>query len=262
MGNRSPVDAPEAVRIIGIGASAGGLVALEEFLHRIPPDSGIACVVVQHLDPTQKGLLPELLQRVTAMPVRAAEQGMRVEPGHVYVIPPNTELTVVGTTLHLGAPAEPRGMRLPVNILFSSLAGGQGERAIGVVLSGMGSDGTAGLEAIKAVGGLTAVQDPESAQFDSMPRSAINAGCADIVATPSELPERILAVVREASAVSGEALPSDISTPLERIVAALQQRIRHDFSLYKPSTLQRRTERRMAIHGIASLEEYAAFLES
>ncbi|WP_026289508.1 chemotaxis protein CheB [Thioalkalivibrio sp. AKL12] len=261
MGNRSPVDAPEAVRIIGIGASAGGLVALEEFLHRIPPDRGIACVVVQHLDPTQKGLLPELLQRVTAMPVRAAEQGMRIEPGHVYVIPPNTELTVVGTTLHLAAPAEPRGMRLPVNVLFSSLASGQGERAIGVVLSGMGSDGTAGLEAIKAVGGLTAVQDPESAQFDSMPRSAINAGCADIVATPNELPERILAVVREASAVAEEALPSDSSTPLERIVAALQQRIRHDFSLYKPSTLQRRTERRMAIHGIASLEEYAAFLE-
>ena len=264
MGNRSPVDAPEAVRIIGIGASAGGLVALEEFLHRIPPDRGIACVVVQHLDPTQKGLLPELLQRVTAMPVCAAEQDMRIEPGHVYVIPPNTELTVVGTTLHLAAPGAPRGMRLPVNILFSSLASGQGERAIGVVLSGMGSDGTAGLQDIKAVGGLTAVQDPESAQFDSMPRSAIAAGCADIVAPPSELPERILAVVAaqpSGLAVTDDTPPAETSPPLERIVASLQHRIRHDFSMYKPSTLQRRSERRMAIHGISALEQYAEFLE-
>jgi two-component system, chemotaxis family, CheB/CheR fusion protein len=147
--------------------------------------------------PTQKALLPELLQRVTAMPVRAAEQDMRIEPDRVYVIPPNTELTVVDGTLHLAAPAEPRGMRLPVNVLFSSLASGQGERAIGVVLSGMGSDGTLGLQAIKAVGGLTAVQNPESAQFDSMPRSAIEAGCADIVAPPAELPARILAVVAQ-----------------------------------------------------------------
>ncbi|WP_024327979.1 chemotaxis protein CheB [Thioalkalivibrio sp. AKL19] len=264
MGHRSPVDASEALRIVGIGASAGGLVALEEFLHRIPADGGMACIVVQHLDPTQKGLLPELLQRVTDMPVCAAEQGMRIEPGHVYVIPPNTELTLVGTTLHLAEPAEPRGMRLPVNILFSSLASGQGERAIGVVLSGMGSDGTAGLQAIKAVGGLTAVQDPESAQFDSMPRSAIKAGCADIVATPSELPGRILAVMAhpsETGAGSDETPPPEAASPLERIVTLLQQRIRHDFSLYKPSTLKRRAERRMAIHGLASLEQYAEFVE-
>lgn len=256
---------PAATRIIGIGASAGGLSALEEFLHPILPDSGIACVVVQHLDPTQKGLLPELLQRVTAMPVRAAEQDMRVEPGHVYVIPPNSELTVVGTMLHLAKPEEPRGMRLPINILFSSLASGQGERAIGVVLSGMGSDGTLGLQAIKGVGGLTAVQSPASAQFDSMPRSAIEAGCADIVATPSELPGRILAVVaqtNDSSTVSDETAPlPDTATPLDRIVALLQRRIRHDFSLYKPSTLRRRSERRMAIHGIASLAQYADFLE-
>ena len=264
MGDSPPSGSPAATSIIGIGASAGGLVALEQFLHRIPPGGGIACIVVQHLDPTQKALLPELLQRVTAMQVRAAEQDMRIEPDHVYVIPPNTELTVVDGKLQLAEPAQPRGMRLPVNVLFSSLASGQGERAIGVVLSGMGSDGTAGLQAIKAVGGLTAVQSPESAQFDSMPKSAIEAGCADIVAAPGELPARILAVVApvpESHEVAQEAPSQAIPRPLERIVTLLQQRTRHDFSLYKPSTLHRRAERRMAIHGMSSLAQYAEFLE-
>ncbi len=261
----SPVSGPAAVtRIIGIGASAGGLAALEEFLQRIPPGSGIAFVVVQHLDPTQKALLPELLQRVTAMQVCAAEQDMHVESDHVYVIPPNTELTVVDDRLQLAEPTEPRGMRLPVNVLFSSLASGRGEHAIGVVLSGMGSDGTAGLQAIKAVGGLTAVQSPETAQFDSMPRSAIEAGCADIVAAPAELPARILAVVSpdpESHEAAEEAPSQAIATPLQRIVTLLQKRTRHDFSLYKPSTLHRRAERRMAIHGLSSLAQYAEFLE-
>ncbi len=262
--SNSSLPCPEAAtRIIGIGASAGGLVALEQFLQRMPPGSGIACIVVQHLDPTQKALLPELLQRVTAMPVRAAEQDMRVQPDRVYVIPPNTELTVVDGRLHLAAPEEPRGMRLPINVLFSSLASGQGERAIGVVLSGMGSDGTAGLQAIKAMGGLAAVQSPESAQFDSMPRSAIDAGCADIIAPPAELPARILAVVfpRELHDTAHEKPSLATSTPLQRIVTQLQRRTRHDFSLYKPSTLYRRAERRMAIHGMSSLEQYADFLE-
>ena len=264
MGDSPLPGPPTATRIIGIGASAGGLVALEQFLQRTPPGSGIAVVVVQHLDPTQKALLPELLQRVTAMQVRAAEQDMHIEPDHVYVIPPNTELTVVDDRLQLAEPAQPRGMRLPVNVLFSSLASGQGERAIGVVLSGMGSDGTAGLQAIKAVGGLTAVQSPESAQFDSMPKSAIEAGCADIVAAPGELPARILTVVApvpEAHEAVQETPSQATSTPLQRIVTLLQRQTRHDFSLYKPSTLHRRAERRMAIHGMSSLAQYAEFLE-
>ena len=264
MADSPPSGAPAATRVIGIGASAGGLVALEQFLQRIPPGSGLAFVVVQHLDPTQKALLPELLQRVTAMEVRAAEQDMHIEPDHVYVIPPNTELTVVEGRLHLAEPAQPRGMRLPINVLFSSLASGQGERAIGVVLSGMGSDGTAGLQAIKAVGGLTAVQNPESAQFDSMPRSAIEADCADIVEAPAELPARILAVVgpvQKSHQALQETPSQETSPPLQRIVTLLQRRTRHDFSLYKPSTLQRRAERRMAIHGMSSLAQYADFLE-
>jgi two-component system, chemotaxis family, CheB/CheR fusion protein len=258
-----PQDTAVATRIVGIGASAGGLVALEQFLGHIPQQSGMAYIVVQHLDPTQKALLPELLQRVTAMPVREAEQGMRIEPDCVYVIPPNTELSVIGDTLRLAEPAEPRGMRLPINVLFSSLSGARGERAIAVILSGMGSDGTLGLQAIKAVGGLTAAQQPETAQFDSMPRSAIAAGCADIIAPPAELPVRILAYVSrvpDSGIIVEEASPAAPSGTLQDIVTLLQRRTRHDFSLYKPSTLDRRIERRLMIHKIATLAEYAEFL--
>ncbi|WP_141290352.1 chemotaxis protein CheB, partial [Ideonella azotifigens] len=166
-------DAPGPTRIVGLGASAGGLSALEEFLARVPAGSGLAYVVVQHLDPTHKALVVELLQRSTLMPVAEATRAMRIKPDCVYVIPPNSELTVAGGSLHLAPPAQPRGMRLPIDVLFCSLARDRGEQAIGVVLSGMGSDGTLGLQAIKAQGGLALVQSPESAQFDAMPNSAI-----------------------------------------------------------------------------------------
>ena len=254
-----------ATRIVGIGASAGGLAPLEEFLASVPARSEMAYVVVQHLDPTHKALLSELLQRVTSMPVKEAQQNMRIKPGCVYVIPPNSELTVVNGLLHLEAPKEPRGLRLPINVLFSSLAGALGERAIGVVLSGMGSDGTLGLQAIKAVGGLTLVQQPESAQFDAMPVSAIESNCADIIAPAGELPNRIQTYVTQ---VPDPALGDDqredsalATAPLQRIFKLLKKRTRHDFSLYKPSTLHRRIERRMVIHQIETLARYADFLQ-
>src|SRR5690606_3893541 len=248
--------------VVGIGASAGGLAALEEFFAQVPPQSGLAYVVVQHLDPTHKAMLAELLQRHTAMRVLEAKGNARVEPNCVYVIPPNTELSVFDGTLQLRAPAEPRGMRLPVNVLFSSLASAQGERAIAVVLSGMGTDGALGVQAVKAMGGLTVVQQPESAQFDSMPKSAIETGCADIIAVPGEMPARIMAYIVQVSdpgvAAADETQPPP--APLHDIFELLQARTRHDFSLYKPSTLHRRIERRMAIHGIATLAHYAQFL--
>jgi two-component system, chemotaxis family, CheB/CheR fusion protein len=162
-------------RIVGLGASAGGLEPLEQFLSHVPANSGMSYVVVQHMDPTHRGMLSELLQRATAMPVHEARDSMRLAPDAVYVIPPNAELTVSNGVLHLAAPAKPRGFRLPIDVLFCSLAREQGERAVGVVLSGMGSDGTLGLQAIKSQGGLTLAQQPESAQFDSMPRSALTA---------------------------------------------------------------------------------------
>ncbi|MBY0483303.1 chemotaxis protein CheB [Nitrosomonas sp.] len=272
-GINQPANPSTITRIVGIGASAGGLAALELFMEQVPPESGLAYVVVQHLDPTQKALLAELLQRVTELPVREAENRMRVEPNCVYIIPPNTELSVVDGVLNLAKPTEPRGLRLPINVLFSSLARDQGERAIAVILSGMGSDGTLGLQAIRALGGLTVVQQPDSAQFDSMPRSAIAADCADIIASPAELPARILAYTAQAPKLqepgiaaeevvqASSELPALPVNPLQSIFSLLRQQTRHDFSVYKPSTLHRRIERRMAIHGITTLALYAEFMQ-
>jgi two-component system CheB/CheR fusion protein len=249
-------------RIVGIGASAGGLEALEKFLANIPPKTGMAYIVVQHLDPHKKTLLVSLLQRVTSLPVCQAENSVRVRPDSIYVIPPNTEISVVHHSLKLAPLSEERALRLPVDVLFSSLAGAQGERAIGVVLSGMGFDGTLGLQAIKAVGGLTVVQQPETAGFDSMPRSAIAAGCADIIGPPAELPGHIMAYIRQLPEIyradeDGEL----VSEPLHRILMSLQRRTGHDFFLYKSNTQFRRIERRMAIHNIGTLARYAEFLE-
>ncbi len=252
------------VQVIGIGASAGGLQALEEFFGATPADSGMAFVVVQHMDPTQPALLPQLLQRITPMPVHEASQGMLIAVNSVYVIPPNTEISVVGDALKLEPPLEARGMRLPVNVLFSSLASARGDQSIAVILSGMGSDGTLGMQAVKAAGGLTAVQEPATAQFDSMPRSAIAAGCADIVASCAELPARILAVARHSPTQPrggpDELWPDAGSAPFWQIIDLLRLRTRHDFALYKASTLHRRIERRMAIHDIATVQDYADYL--
>jgi len=248
-------------RIVGLGASAGGLEALEQFLAHVPTASGLAFIVVQHLDPTHKAMLTELLQRTTPMPVREVTASMRVEPNAVYVIPPNSELTVKSGILLLAEPSEPRGMRLPIDVLFCSLAGDQGARAIGVVLSGMGSDGTLGLQSIKAQGGLTLAQEPRSAQFDSMPKSAIAAGAADIVGLASDLPARILLVIGAQShanvTVHGT---EEAAGALDSILELLRARSKHDLSLYKPSTLRRRIERRMAIHGVTAMAAYAALL--
>ena len=178
-----------AFPIVGVGASAGGLEALEQFLRHVPEKSGLAFVIVQHLDPTHKGLLPELLQRATAMPVHQVKDRMRVEPDCVYVIPPNHDMSILHGVLHLFQPAAPRGLRLPIDFFFRSLAEDQRERSIGMILSGMGSDGTMGLRAIKEKAGLGLAQDPASAKFDSMPRNVINAGLADMVAPVEELPD-------------------------------------------------------------------------
>ena len=168
-----------APRVVGLGASAGGLQALEGFLANVPPDSGMAYVVVQHLDPTHRAALTELLARISAIPVRQAIDGMAVCADTVYVIAPNSELTVWGGRLHASAPTLPHGARRPIDTMFDSLALAQGHAAIGVVLSGMGSDGTRGLQSIRSRGGMTYAQTPESAAFDSMPRSAISA-CAEL----------------------------------------------------------------------------------
>jgi len=181
---------------VGIGASAGGLEALTQFLEHTPADTGMAFVVVQHLDPTHKGMLPDLLQRATKMKVVQVTDRIRVRPDRVYVIPPNRDLSLLHGTLHLLAAVAPRGLRLPIDSFFRSLAEDQRERSIGVVLSGMGSDGTLGLKAIKEQAGLALVQDPATAKFDAMPRSAVEAGLADIVGAADTLAAKLIAYRR------------------------------------------------------------------
>lgn len=254
--------ATERIPIVGVGASAGGLLPLEQFISSIPVASGLAFVVVQHMDPTRKALLGQLLQRATAMPVCEVTDAQRIRPDTIYVIPPATELTVVGGALHLTKPSQRRGQRLPIDVLFSSLARELGDQAIGVVLSGMGSDGTLGLQAMKSQGGLTLAQQPESAQFDAMPRNAIAAGCVDIVALPAEMPARILALsgvsASHRQAQTGGNTPD--APALGMVLSLLHEHVRHDFADYKPNTLVRRIGRRMAVHAIDTMAAYAAFL--
>jgi len=250
-------------RIVGIGASAGGLEPLEQFIGGVPPDSGLSFVVVQHMDPTHEGILSSLLQRVTAMPVCEATEGTAIAPDAVYVIPPNTELSVVHGALHLSEPAQPRGRRLPIDTLFCSLARDQGERAVAVVLSGMGADGTLGVQAIRSQGGLTLAQTPDSAQFDSMPASAMATGCIDIVALPAEMPAHILRIapsVMTPPPASPTATVDDEQTAFATVLALLNEHSRIDLSLYKASTLTRRIARRVAVHGFDGTQAYVAFL--
>jgi two-component system CheB/CheR fusion protein len=249
--------------VVGIGASAGGLEALTQFLEHTPADSGMAFVVVQHLDPTQKGMMPELLQRATKMEVVQVADRTPIRPDHVYVIPPNHDLSILHGTLHLLAPAEARGLRLPIDSFFRSLAEDQHERAVGVILSGMGSDGTLGLRAIKEKAGVVLVQDPATAQFDSMPRSAIEAGLADIVGPVDELPGKLIAYGRHVPRLAKSELPLDekIQSALEKAVILLRARTGHDFTLYRRSTLHRRVERRMGIHQLTRIEIYIRYLQ-
>ena len=192
--------------IVGVGTSAGGLEALEQFFAGVPKNSGMAFVVVQHLDPDRHGLLPELLQRATPMLVQQAGNRMKTRPDCVYVIPPNKDLVILHDTLYLLDRLAPHGLRLPIDSFFRSLAEDRREHAIGVILSGMGSDGTLGLRAIKEQGGLALVQDPAEAKFDGMPRSAIEAGYADVVAGAGELTTRIVNILGQLPS-TGENLP-------------------------------------------------------
>lgn len=251
--------------VVGIGASAGGLEALEQFFSHVLPGSGIAFVVIQHLDPNHKGMMPELLQRATAMKVVQAADRMKVKPDCVYVIPPNKDLSLIRDTLELFDPVAPRGLRLPIDFFLRSLADDRRELAIGVILSGMGSDGTLGLRAIKEHGGLGLVQDPASAKFNAMPSSAIDAGLADIVAPAEELPARIADFLRRARQPRPGGDVAEPETPvqkgaLDKTVVLLRAHTGHDFSRYKKSTLYRRIERRMGIHQIGRIADYVRFL--
>lgn len=248
--------------IVAIGASAGGLESLESFLKSFPENSGYALVIIQHLDPTKKSIMVEIIQRFTSMKVVAASDRNNIEKNTVYVIPSGKTMSILNRTLYLFEPTETRGHRLPIDFFFTSLADDLGEESIGIILSGMGSDGSRGVAAIKSKSGLVIVQTPESAQFDSMPRNAILAVNPDLICIPSEIPSRLSAFIhnRTKLAQSKERSIDDLSA-LEKIIIILRRNTGHDFSQYKHNTLYRRIERRMNLHKISRYKEYIIYLQ-
>ena len=261
--SEAPIPHVDEVPILGLGASAGGLEALETFLRGVPEASGLAFVVVQHLDPTHEALLGELLQRKTRLPVVEVRDHTRVERDHVYVIPPNRDMTVLHGVLHLFVPASPRGLRLPIDLFLRTLAEDRRERSVAIILSGMGTDGTLGVRAIKEAAGLVLVQTPSDAKFDGMPQSAIDTGLVDVVAPAIELCGRTLSLLAHPSLVrTAKATSRERSAHvLEKVLVLLRSRTGQDFSSYKRSTLDRRIERRMGVHQIPQIQQYLRFLQ-
>jgi two-component system CheB/CheR fusion protein len=254
--------APLPFPVVAIGASAGGLAALEAFFSAMPPhdDTGMAFVVVQHLSPDHRSLLVELIQRYTRMPVIEAADGMALEPDHVYTIPPNHDLRMGSGALQLARHVPPRGLRLTVDHFFASLARAQRERAIAIVLSGAGSDGTLGARAVKGEGGLVIAQLPDTTEHDGMPRSAIATGIVDYVLAPADMPAQLLGYVRHAFD-PGRRPPAGGMRDglLRKVCLLLRAHTGHDFSQYKETTIVRRMERRMALQQIAESEDYLRY---
>ena len=260
---RGPGSEGTNFRIVGMGGSAGGLEAFEQFFSHLPPDTGLAFVLVPHLEPTHKGMMPELLGRHTKMKVVEAEDEMDVRPNHVYVIPPNADLAILHGELQVLEPAAPRGLRMPIDYFFRQLAADQKEKAIGIILSGMGSDGTLGLKAIKENSGMAMVQDPASAKYDGMPRSAVNTGLVDYVAAAEELPAKLLQYVNHIPRPPADRDRSEgeASAALQKVFVLLRAHTGNDFSCYKNNTIIRRIERRMSVHQFDSLPRYVRFLQ-
>jgi two-component system, chemotaxis family, CheB/CheR fusion protein len=248
---------------VGIGASAGGLEAIESFFTNMPARSNLAFIVVQHLSPDYKSLMVELLSKKTEMKVNRAEEGMEVKPGNVYLIPPKKNLSIFHGKLLLKDRSDHEGISLPIDIFLQSLAEDQGSRAIAIILSGTGSDGARGVRAIKEHNGMVMVQDEQTAKFDGMPRAAISTGTADFILPPDRMPHELLAYIAHPY-ISGEK-PADAlledADALTRLFAELRAKTKVDFTYYKPSTISRRIERRMSINQINNFDDYVRYLQ-
>lgn len=246
---------------VGIGASAGGLEAIEQFFTHMPANSGMAFIVVQHLSPDYKSLMVELLSKKTGMPVTRAEEGMLVEANHVYLIPPKKNLTIFHGRLLLADQEQIRVINLPIDIFLRSLAEDQSQKTVAIILSGTGSDGMRGVRTVKECGGIVMVQNEESAKFDGMPRSAISTGLADFILPPEKMPGQLLAFAKHpyASNERSVTLLSD-EDGLTRIFSLLRERCKIDFTYYKPSTVTRRIERRMTINQTESIKDYLNYM--
>jgi two-component system CheB/CheR fusion protein len=263
-----PVDAQQPAPrlpfpVVGMGASAGGLEAFGDFFKAMPPTGGMAFVLIQHLPPERESMLVEILSKRTEMPVSQVEEGLKVEVNHVYVIRPGRTMTIRDGALHLGDPVEQPGHRRPVDDFFRSLAEEQRERAICIVMSGMGSNGTAGAQAVKAVGGLCIAQDPESCKFPTMPRNLIDARMADFVLRPEDIPDVLIRYVTHPyvkdSSSADQAVERERQA-LNEVLAILRTRTRHDFNGYKKATLVRRIQRRMGLTQTTKMNDFVRIL--
>lgn len=261
----NPIEAP--FPIVGVAASAGGLEAFIQLLSHLPTDSGMAFVLIQHLAPDHESLLSGILSRITQLPVREVENGVRVEPNKVYVIPPNTKMVLSEGVLQLSPREKVFGRYMPGDAFFVSLAADRGHKAIAVVLSGADGDGSLGLKAIKAVGGVTFAQCKETAQFDSMPNTAVATGNVDFVLPPVQIAEELVKLSRNLSGASPPplSLPADSPPPpdvLPAIFNLLQAQTGVNFSQYKSNTIHRRIQRRMLLYKLERMEDYAQYLQT
>jgi two-component system CheB/CheR fusion protein len=247
--------------VVGIGASAGGLKALQQFVEAVPADSGMAFVVILHLDPGRESRMRELLQDRAVVPVAQVSASTSVEADHIYIIPPAQDLTIRGSTLALRTRAE-RSEHLPVDLFFRTLAEAYGPGAVGVVLSGTGTDGTAGIRYIREAGGITVAQSPKEAEYDGMPASAISTGLIDLVLPSEEIPAALLRLRRLPTQPADEAASLATEAGIAPVLAALRSRTGHDFSLYKRATVLRRVDRRLRFNGVSSIEDYLTVLQS
>jgi len=253
--------------IVGIGASAGGLAAFETFFSELSKNEkkiNMAFILVQHLDPIHKSMLAEIVGRYTKLLVYEVEDGMKVKPDCVYIIPPNRDMALRSGKLYLFERQSLHTLRLPIDYFFHSLATDQHERAIGIILSGTGSDGTLGARAIKSEGGMIMAQKPASTEYNSMPKNAIEAGLVDYILLPSEMPSKLTdfttyAFLKKSQIISPTVVKNE--NALKKIFILLQSQSGHDFSQYKPSTIIRRIERRMAVNQIINLNDYISLLQ-
>jgi len=256
--NDSPV-----VHYVGIGASAGGLEAIEEFFSHMPEKSNLAFIVVQHLSPDYKSLMVELLSKKTKIPVHRSADGMTVKPNNIYMIPPKKNLSIFHGRLVLKEKNNTRGMNLSIDIFLRSLAEDKAERAIAIILSGTGSDGTRGVRAIKEQGGMVMVQDETTCKFNGMPRAAVSTGVADFILPPKNMPEQLMAYVGHPYVIgrkTNETLLEDESG-LSQIFTKLREKTKVDFTYYKPSTITRRIQRRMSVNQVDRLSDYVSHLQ-
>src|SRR5262252_7535073 len=247
--------------VVGIGASAGGIKALKEFFSRVPPDSGVAYVVILHLSPDHDSKLAEVLQTTAPMPVSQVTAATAIKPDHVYVVSPNKSLEILDGTLIISEITRPEQRRAPVDVFFRALADSHGSRSVCVILSGTGPNGSAGLKRIKEYGGLVIAQDPEEAEYGDMPRNAIATGLVDLVLPIAEMPAKIDAYferLREDDPMAAT-VPSVAADPdsLRDVMTVLRVRTGHDFSNYKAPTLQRRIDRRINVRGVGNITAYA-----